>query len=118
MVSCRKAVVLCLAVLVGGFPVIATVDYTWQIPSSDLSPSIPLPMGNELGDNELLETEGEVAGVVIVVIGLLGWGALAGWVMWECRDHPGLLIAAAAVGTAGAGVIGAHLGGGGTLHSL
>ena len=116
MVACRKVVVFGLVVLIGSFPVLATVDPVLQVPSSHLSPSIPLPAGKELGDDELLETEGELIVEVLAVLGLMGWGALTGWVLWECRDHPGLLIAAGAVGTAGGGIIGSYLGGGGGEH--
>ena len=84
MVACRKVVVFGLVVLIGSFPVLATVDHVLQVPSSHLSPSIPLPAGKELGDDELLDIEGEIAWWIPIAFPfILGIGAAGGAAVHE-----------------------------------
>lgn len=107
MVACRKVVVFGLVVLIGSFPVLATVDHVLQVPSSHLSPSIPLPAGKELGDDELLDIEGEIAWWIPIAFPfILGIGAAGGAAVHENwfdedygidRDDVGVIVSAGVV---------------------
>jgi len=100
MAAWRKALVVGLAVLVGTFPVLARVDAGLQVAATAVpQASVPLPQGDELGDKELIQSEGEV-GPLVWVVGII-WGALTGWATYEMTKAWG------PVGAAVAGAIGA-----------
>ena len=91
------------AVVVGAVPVLARVDLGLQAAAPVVrQSSVPLPQGEELGDKELIQSEGEV-GLLVWVAGII-WGALTGWATYEMTK---------AWGAAGAAVAGAIAAGGG-----
>ncbi len=68
-----KVVAVALAAVVGWVPVFAQVSYAQVVPSS----SVVLPVGDELGEEDLLDAEGEFwHWIVAAALGLLhaiGW---------------------------------------------
>ena len=114
MATWRKSLVVglaCALVLVPTQLQLAWAQEESEMVAASQEVPTPLPAGQPLEEESLKSIEGE--GAVLAVVGLLAWGALCGWVLWEVRDHPELLIPATAVATAGAGIIGSYLGGGG-----
>jgi len=58
MATWRKALVLGLAVVVGAVPVLAQVDLGLQAAVPEVQqPSVPLPQGDEMGGDEVLQAE-------------------------------------------------------------
>jgi len=92
MATWKKALVVGLAVLVGTLPVFARVDV--GLPGSTSAAqqaSTLLPEGKELGDDELLQAEGEIF-ILWVLLGAAAAGA-AGGAIYEKRfdEDPGVI---------------------------
>ena len=78
MATWRKALVVGLVVLVGAFPVFARVDVGLQAAAPAVQQtSVPLPRANEMGDDELLQAEGEFW--IAFVIAFCFGASLAAW---------------------------------------
>jgi len=74
--------VLGLAVVVGAVPVLARVDVGLQVATTAAQQtSVPLPQGDELGDKELIQSEGEV-GPLDQSMGTSGSGSSGGNRSW------------------------------------
>jgi len=85
MATWRKALVLGLAVVVGAVPVLARVDLGLQAAAPVVQqPSVPLPQGDEMGDDELLQAEGELGFIAAVIIAFC---VGAGWAAYEEYYH-------------------------------
>ena len=80
------------------------LEWIWGYKPPRLLSSNPrfCPQGEELGDKELIQSEGEV-GLLVWVVGII-WGVLTGWATYEMTK---------AWGAAGAAVAGAIAAGGG-----
>jgi len=82
----REVLVVGLAVLVGAVPVLARVDAGLQVATAAVQQtSVPLPNGDEMGDDGLLQTEGEFFWFWIIAI--LAGGATAVHDNWFDEDH-------------------------------
>jgi len=93
MATWRKALVLGLAVVVGAVPVLARVDLGLQAAAPVVQqPSVPLPQGDEMGDDELLQAEGEFWWFIIAVLAGAA-GAAAGGTIYEkwFDEDPGVI---------------------------
>jgi hypothetical protein len=93
----KKVVVVALAVVVLVLPVFAQVTVAEEVQSV-------LPAGEELSDTELLGAEGEVAPILVALLGagIAGGGAAGGYSVGCCTSlDPGEKAAAiAAIGAA------------------
>jgi len=78
MAAWRRVLVVGLAVLVGALPVFARVDAGLQVAATAVPQAeVPLPQGDEVGDDELLQAEGELGLLLSLLISAL-IGAAAG----------------------------------------
>jgi len=78
MVAWKKVFVVGFAVLVGAVPVLAQVDLGLQAAAPVVpQPSVPLPQGDEMRDDELLQTEGEFW--IAFIIAFCFGASLAAW---------------------------------------
>lgn len=90
MATWKKALVVILAALVGVVPVFARISegssVTQPFPSQK---SIPLPQGDEMASNELLQVEGEIWWLLVAMlfgaIGGAGGGAI--YENWFDEDY-------------------------------
>ena len=86
MATWRKALVAGLAVLVGAVPVFARVEAGMQVATPEVQQtSVPLPQGDELGDDELLQTEGEFWWFLLFA--MLGAGVRLVQEQWFDEDY-------------------------------
>jgi len=79
-----------LAVLVGVVPVLARVDAGLQAAAAaNQQTSVPLPQGDELGDDELLQADGELWWLIIAVLAGAAGGAAGGAIFenWFDEDY-------------------------------
>lgn len=78
MATWRKVLVVGLAVLVGAVPVLAKVEAGMQVAVPECQQTqVPLPSGDEMSDDELLQAEGELA-PLLVLLGYVLAGAAIG----------------------------------------
>lgn len=86
MATWRKALVAGLAVLVGAVPVFARVEAGMQVATPEVQQtSVPLPQGDELGDDGLLQTEGEFWWFLLFA--MLGAGVRLVQEQWFDEDY-------------------------------
>ena len=79
MATWRKALVVGLAVLVGAVPTLARVDVGLQVTATAAQQAgVPLPHGDEMGNEELLQAEGEFWIAFAIVLCGAGIGAAMG----------------------------------------
>lgn len=86
MAAWRKALVVGLVVLVGAVPVLARIEAGMHViaPKAQQT-SVPLPQGDEMGDDELLQAEGEFFWFWIIAI--LAGGAMAVHENWFDEEY-------------------------------
>jgi len=101
-------VAVALAAVVGLVPAFAQVSYAQSLPE----PVSVLPFGEELPDEELLEVEGALFGVLIFLVGCLLAGAVAGFMAyffggaspWEAAAWGASAMLILVIGVAGHGL--------------
>ncbi len=83
MARWKKALVLGLVVSVGAVPALARTEAQQT--------SVPLPQGDEIGDDELLQVEGELWWFIIAVLAGAAGGAAGGAIFENWFDEePGI----------------------------
>jgi len=92
MAAWRRVLVVGLGVLVGALPVFARVDAGLQGAATAVhQTSVPLPRGDEVGDDELLQAEGEIF-ILWFLLAAAAAGAAGGAVYEKWFDEdPGLI---------------------------
>ncbi len=86
MATWRKALVFVLVLLIGVFPVFARMNAGWDVTTvTNQQVSVPLPSGNEMQDDELIQAEGE--GVVLVAFLAFCFGAAFGAWFQQYEDE-------------------------------
>jgi len=110
MAAWRRVLVVGLAVLVGAFPVLARVDAGLQVAATAVPQAeVPLPQGDEVEDDELLQAEGELFWLAAVFAFCFG-AALGAWhEYYEDEDHGVDWDDAPAIVAGGAAMVGGYL---------
>jgi len=81
MVMWKKALVVCMAVLVVALPLITQVSMAQAVPAQKQEAQVVLPQGKELSDKELQKADGE--GPVLALIGAI----IAGVGTYEAESY-------------------------------